>query len=276
MSALKSFGHVIFTRFNLDTSGREEKFRNSHMWLDSRFQLFEKFCLPSIKSQTCENFTWCVLFSKKTPDWARKRIAENQESFPFHAYFTEMFGPNGWGEIATSFLDTQPTLLITTNLDSDDALSNDFVERIQFIVRSHDFNERYAINFLNGYVRSDKYIFEHAHPTNAFSTLVEFSENSLTTTCGIIHMDIKRYVNVIQELGPAAWMQVVHGNNVSNIVRGKRTNQFDCTRFPDEAGRDLIFEDNLALHFDRLFVSVLRDIRDLAFILFRRFFPAKS
>ena len=52
--------HYLLTRFNLalwieDKNGaaidREE-------WLKRRMALFETFCLPSVKNQSCQNFSW--------------------------------------------------------------------------------------------------------------------------------------------------------------------------------------------------------------------------
>ena len=70
--------HFILTRFNLriwrqDKHGSAVRTRE---WLEHRFGLFEKYCLPSIANQTCKDFEWVVLFDDKTPDEFRNRISE--------------------------------------------------------------------------------------------------------------------------------------------------------------------------------------------------------
>ena len=42
--------HLIVTRFNLGMT--------DPVWLEHRFGLFERFTLPSIKAQTCQEFWW--------------------------------------------------------------------------------------------------------------------------------------------------------------------------------------------------------------------------
>ncbi len=51
-----AFTHLILTRFNLATPGRESAIRNRPGWLAERFDLFERICLPSVASQTCRDF----------------------------------------------------------------------------------------------------------------------------------------------------------------------------------------------------------------------------
>ena len=46
------FVHVILTRFNLATPGRESALRNQPGWLAGRFELFERYCLPTLAAQT--------------------------------------------------------------------------------------------------------------------------------------------------------------------------------------------------------------------------------
>ena len=78
------FQHFILTRFNLllwNRSKDGQKVRTTK-WLEYRFSLFEKYCLPSIMNQTCKNFEWIVLFDSKTPDSFKERIASYQKECP--------------------------------------------------------------------------------------------------------------------------------------------------------------------------------------------------
>lgn len=76
--------HFILTRFNLllwqqDKEGQKVR---TIKWLEHRFLLFEKYCLPSIKNQTCQDFEWIVLFDSTTPERFKERIISYQKDCP--------------------------------------------------------------------------------------------------------------------------------------------------------------------------------------------------
>ena len=74
--------YFILTRFNLLLWNKDKggsKVRTLE-WLEHRVELFEKYCFPSIKSQSCQDFNWIVLFDSKTPDKYKARIEEYQKS----------------------------------------------------------------------------------------------------------------------------------------------------------------------------------------------------
>ena len=76
--------HFLLTRFNilLWRQDKEGKKVRTTKWLEHRFSLFEKYCLPSIKYQTCQNIEWIVLFDSMTPDSFKERIASYQSECP--------------------------------------------------------------------------------------------------------------------------------------------------------------------------------------------------
>ena len=59
--AKKKFKHVILTQFNIKIDfSAEDKNRNlvlTDEWMNKRFAIFRKFCLPSIVAQTNQNDT---------------------------------------------------------------------------------------------------------------------------------------------------------------------------------------------------------------------------
>ena len=76
--------HFILTRFNLLLWNKDKeggKVRTTK-WLEHRFSLFEKYCLPSILSQTCQDFEWIVLFDSMTPEKFMSKIAEYEKRCP--------------------------------------------------------------------------------------------------------------------------------------------------------------------------------------------------
>ena len=76
--------HFILTRFNLLlwNKDKEGKKVRSASWLEHRFELFERCCLPSIVAQTYQEFEWIVLFDSTTPEIYKEKIADYQKRCP--------------------------------------------------------------------------------------------------------------------------------------------------------------------------------------------------
>lgn len=270
------FAHVILTRFNLATPGRESTLRNQPGWLDSRFALFEHYCLPTLAAQTCRDVRWIVYFDEDTPAPFRARIEACRKVADFHPYFTPLFPGERWGQSAREVLAaegrTAPWLL-STRLDNDDGLAVDFVARVQAAARAALADpagpRRTALNLTNGVVFDGRRAYALAHPSNAFSSLLEPWE-AARTVWEVSHMDLAAAAPVVQVGGPPAWLQVVHGGNVSNKIRGRRIATAGLAgRFPPAidlgppASAAAVAAENLLL-------APVRDARDRAAGLVRR------
>jgi len=217
-----SFTHLILTRFNLATPGREHAIRNRPGWLAERFDLFERICLPSVASQTCRDFRWVIYFDKDTPEPFRSRIEELRQVVPFTPYFTGLFRSEGWNRSVGELFPDRTPYLLTTRLDNDDALAVDYVERVQEAVRGREAEAPLSVNITQGYVRSGPALYQLSHPSNAFFSRFCAWNADMVMATSILHMDIANRGPVIQLGGPGGWLQVVHGSNVSNRVRGRR------------------------------------------------------
>lgn len=73
---MENFSHFIITRFNLNLYAHDKHARptRTDRWLEHRFAVFERYCLPSVAAQTSRNFTWLCLFDAATPAAYRSRI----------------------------------------------------------------------------------------------------------------------------------------------------------------------------------------------------------
>jgi len=213
------FNHVVMTRFNLATPGRELALRTAHDWLSHRFGLFENYCLPAMIEQTSRNFNWIIYFDENTPDEFRHRVEINQKKFPFVAYYTGLFEAEGWARSIRECFPSDEPLLLSTRLDNDDALARDFVSRLQTAIAEQGFTHG-AYNFRNGLIRKKHRVYAHRHTSNAFFSLLEPNGQGILTASSLKHMDISNKIAVHQIEGPPAWMQIVHERNVSNKVRG--------------------------------------------------------
>ncbi len=266
---------VLITRFNLATPGRESAFRQSTDWLAGRFDLFERYCLPSVRDQTLRDFTWLILFDVDTPDWARDRIARDRRVCPFEPVYTPLFDNQGWGRFVRAAIG-EPLpgrIVVTSNLDNDDAIANDYLERVR-LAGQHAWNGRtVALNVTEGLILARRRFYRFVHPANAFTTLVEADCALPQTTMTIRHNELHRHVPVVQVAGGPGWLQVVHDGNVSNRVRGVMISAPQRARFADaildEADRPGLGE----LLGDRLARAPLRRLRDRCVTLFRWFVP---
>lgn len=66
---MKSFEHLIITRFNLNLYARDKHDAptRTERWLEHRFEIFERYCLPSVAAQTNPNFRWLCLSTRRRP-----------------------------------------------------------------------------------------------------------------------------------------------------------------------------------------------------------------
>jgi hypothetical protein len=213
--------HLILTRFNVPSPDPEATIRSRPGWLDRRFDLFERYCLPGVAGQSERAFEWIVVFDAGTPAPYRDRIARLQQVFPFRAHFTDRFRMR---EIAPALAGRRRAAdwLLTTRLDSDDILAADFVARLRDRVRVR---RPRVINFNRGLILAPApppALYEREDGSNPFASLLEPGRGQIRTVWGQDHLDLSRLGELERVRGGPAWMQVVHGVNVANEIRGRR------------------------------------------------------
>ncbi|MEO1273944.1 MAG: glycosyltransferase [Pseudomonadota bacterium] len=259
-----SFTHVLLTRFNLATPGRESDLRNRSGWLGRRFELFERYCLPSVAAQTNRNFTWIVYFDKDTPGEFKIRIEDLRHKGPFIPYFTGLFPGDGWPRSVREVLGERAAdWLVSTRLDNDDALGLDYVDRLHDAIEDDGGPGARAYNFTNGFVMTLDRLYAHTHRSNAFFSLIEPWDAGMGTAFAIPHMALEDSNTVRQIDGPGAWLQIVHGENVSNKVRGRRVAPAAAAgRFAPGALDALPVPSALGIGTENLILTPLRTARD--------------
>lgn len=238
----REFQHFILTRFNilLWRQDKEGKKVRTTKWLEHRFSLFERFCLLSIKGQTCQNFEWIVLFDSKTPDNFKDRIESYQQDCP--QLIPVFVDPeNGW-RFAEIFRDEiikrlNAKLVLTTYLDNDDALNVGFVEDIQ--KRASFLSDGTFINYNDGfqYYADDKYLMRIHYPTNHFVSVVE--KGVPATLKGIFGYGRHSYIEKLKDVkiehvkNLPMWCEVVHEKNMINdayFLKAKMVREGDLLR----------------------------------------------
>jgi hypothetical protein len=213
-----SVDHVLLTRFNLPSIGVESLVRAREGWLRDRVELFERYCLPSVRGQTNQQFHWLVYLDPESPTWLKDRIAELSADGCFTPMFRASVSRQDLVSDLRSVSGGRRDELLTTNLDNDDALANDFVERLQAADMS---GEATAIYLVDGLIKHGSRVFRRTDRRNAFCSVRERWDAPVTCWADW-HNLLGERMAVLEVDGEPAWLQVIHDFNVSNRVRGRR------------------------------------------------------
>lgn len=217
--------HFILTRFNLLLFNKDKEGNNVRTlkWLDHRFSLFEKYCLPSVKNQTCQDFVWIVLFDSSTPDKYKARVADYQKEcsqlIPIYVepkngrFFAEIFKK----EILRRL---EGKRLLSTYLDNDDALNVRIIEDLQNRITT--VKDDSFIFYDDGYqfFTDHKYMMKIHYPRNHFVSYVESGNPAtLKSVFGFgghyyIYTIKGAIIEHIQKV--PMWCEVIHEKNMGN------------------------------------------------------------
>lgn len=213
-----SLSHVILTRFNLPTPGVESVVRAREGWLRERQQLFERYCLPSMQSQSEGNFHWIVYYDEESPDWLKERTTALSSLGKFTPLYRRAVPRDQLLADIEGVANERSDLLLTTNLDNDDAVASDFVARLQ---HSAETKRAVALYIDNGLIQHGDRVYLRTDTTNAFCSVSEPWDSPVTAWADW-HNRLERHMPVRHIQGEPAWLQVIHDGNVSNRVRGRR------------------------------------------------------
>ena len=248
--------HVILTRFNLPSAGAESVVRAKHGWLTERIELFESYCLPSVLSQTETRFTWLVYFDPDSPEWLKERVASHS------GHYVPVFRTSvSRDELLSDIADLFPLRgeeLLTSNLDNDDGLAVDFVERLHARPRPEAATAYYLAN---GLIKSPSGLFGHHDRHNAFAS-VRSAWDQPVTCWADWHNRLAQHMPVVDIGGAPGWLQVVHGGNVSNRTRGRLVSPAPYRALFGTSLDDVPEPDGRALRRDRFVGQPLRIVRD--------------
>jgi hypothetical protein len=264
----EGYRHVIitryFTRFPSDRVERNSWIQAHLDWLNDRFILFTSYCLPSVTAQTEQNFLWLIYIDAAVPAAYLERLQAAINPYAnIKLKLCDFFSSENIVDDLQRELGATEWLL-TTRLDNDDGLSADFVSRLQASVH---LGTREFLDFPNGilYYQSKTYLYHHE--SNAFISLFEPMKGASTVWCGA-HEHLGS-VATIRQIDPwPAFVQVVHGKNVSNKPRGVRVHKIFGLRgfeaIPAFVGVSLD-ENNAQVLFDGVVSGILWRLRDMVF-----------
>jgi len=211
------FEHLILTRFNVRLDWSQSNWDRT--WLQRRIELFETYCLPSVRNQTNQNFQWNVFFDEKSPDFLLEKIEAYKNYENFVPIFTSVFNSEFCRETVRQKLSPNADHVITTRLDNDDAIATDFIQNIQdhFVPKDMTF-----LNFLYGYRLSKSKLYLHRYSSNSFISLIEpcQKEKLKTVYCGIAHGRYKEIGNIVNIKSKPNWLILIHEDNIGNKCKG--------------------------------------------------------
>jgi hypothetical protein len=208
---MNPFKHFILTRFNLgiyDSKGDYHvKVGDPEQWMEHRIELFERYCLPSVMSQTCKNFTWVLAFDPQTPC---EIICQYDYMDNIQVIFEK---PQIWLKTVAP----ECEWLITSRFDNDDMYAPDFVEKIheQFEYCTEIIDIDYHAWDLN---TNTTWTSGRKAANSPFLTLVEVWEDDVMTALGEEHSIMPNFY-MTKKLGVYA-TQIIHNRNISNQIRG--------------------------------------------------------
>lgn len=226
--------HFILTRFNLPLWNKDKtgKGINREKWLEDRIFLFEKYSLPSVMAQTCNDFVWVLLADAETPDVYKEKFRHYNELYPQirfaflkrqYAYkFAEAFR-----QIVCRLLQEQGTksedLCLTTYLDNDDVIAADYIEDIQSRVEMCQYGTFISYDYGYQYFTELSLTSRIKYANNHFMTLVEDVDHIKTCYGYGSHFlleknKVAKVVHVNDKSKPM-WMEVIHKCNVDNDVK---------------------------------------------------------
>ncbi len=230
------FSHFLITQFNLRNVHRSSPSEDDLWltWTRNRISLFKEYCLPSVLNQTTKDFLWLIFFDVDTPSEFRPFILELEDHELIKICYCK-----GNGDFFACYLDDVKTKvrpgirwIVTTRLDNDDILHKNALEIIQqnFIER-----DKFMISLSSGYVMDikRKILSHYFYPMSPFISLIEDAQKNPVgifakphTQWPSLRLFIYKeiYLDFFNQaerqsrfiLKHPLWIQVFHGNNVSN------------------------------------------------------------
>lgn len=226
------FSHFVQTRFSVRASWGYQAFPLD--WLEERLELFDAYCLPSVAGQTCSDFVWHVYCDRDTVPAILDELAKRAATVP--QMRVVLTGPGCDNPLRHVLRAARPDdeAVVTTRLDSDDAITRHYVEAIQAhadaFVKSD--RETLLLNFPRGFqldVASGRLLFDWM-PRSSFHTLFERLDSELTTVLAGNHSKFHELHPTEHDDSIVAWLMVIHEGNVVNTLREYYTGEADPAR----------------------------------------------
>ncbi|MCU0420156.1 MAG: putative rhamnosyl transferase [Cyclobacteriaceae bacterium] len=235
-SEKNSLAHVLVTQFNLKrvTGAKSTTDEEWITWTHDRLRLFKTYCLPSVLGQTQQDFLWFLFFDSTTPARFDAELAALRQIPCVRLRFCagiDDFDKRYASQIRAEVPAHVPWL-VSTRLDNDDVLHR---EAVALIRRTLILQHGYMVSLAHGYVWdiTRQKMARYYYPKSPFLTRVERNTAEATGIFHKLHTQWPQLqFSLMNEVfirlkwrpvppfnfvltGPA-WIQLVHGNNISN------------------------------------------------------------
>ena len=191
--------------------------------------LFNKYCFPSLKLQSCTDFLWLVFFDGGTPSEYKKRNEDLQQELqnfrPVYVTSFKDFEKELPNQIR-KYIDEQTKYIITTRLDNDDAFHKDTVGIIQKNFHPID---KAIIDLKNGLTlqvgEQHKLSVKDNITSGPFVSLIELlkDDEQMLTVYDREHLKWVGDAEFINVEEGHYWLQIIHERNISNDLGQKLT-----------------------------------------------------
>lgn len=225
---ISMFNHFLITRFNVPVWWSDKGC--SEEWLNHRFDLFDKYCYPSVCGQTNKNFKWLVLFDMNIDRNRIKKYNKDVFSPVFMEYFsTDLNDINHCSHKGTINIGTvnnqlpdiilkdskEADYIVTTRLDNDDGIGSNFIKGVQDNWRDQEeiLNMPYGCKFYKNT------FYPETLESNPFMTMVERKNIYIKTVYGVPHWIASEFMPLRQICKEGLmWNQVIHSKNHTNQI----------------------------------------------------------
>lgn len=219
--------HYVITLFNIKIYKEDKNGRSvdTESWLKERFRLFDTYCFPSMKNQTCPDFTWLCLFDADTPHEFLTEFEKYRRQLPqISVILIKREEAEQWIDILHEYINVQTPddcrFIVTTNLDNDDAFHCRAIEILQTRIKESGREGLYTLFSGLQYFENRKLVLKMNYPHNHFQTLCERRDGTFQTIEARPHTVWRKVVKNMEDIrGGYYWIEVVHNKNVNNDLR---------------------------------------------------------
>jgi hypothetical protein len=257
--------HILLTRFNVVTNYSVNREPPTTEWLLNRLEIFKKLTLPSIEAQIIQPDLWLVFVDRNSPTvfLNELKLLLCRNDYNYELCFCDIFNSEFIVNVIRRNLTENDKWVLTSRVDNDDGLHPNFIKKLQEnIVLQTGF-----MNITSGLIFTDKKAYRKNDYSNAFISLLEPVDN-LSSVFVVDHINARDFANVKQIDLKDGWLQYVHGENVSNQIRGVRVSS-SCidANVKNIIPTDFKYESNALILFDNTILILFRYGKSL----YRRF-----
>lgn len=215
------YRYYLITRFNLRMRYTVTKdlakidVATDEKYLAERVNIFKKYTVPSIASQTSKDFEWIIFFDIHTPEQIKQQIESINKGY-FRAFYLQDASEQNI-VLNEVFHEHEVDFIATTRLDNDDAVNINFVQKVHETIQANELRN-YAFGFENGiaYDLKHKIASKYCFPLNHFLTLVEPISDQTKCAFAYKHTEIDKYVQFDSIKEDFMWLELEHGKTISN------------------------------------------------------------